>query len=152
MSEPPAGGPARPPRPRVPIDTNVLLDLVLARAPFALDAALLHDAIARGRADGYVAGHAVTTVHYIVQKARGRAAAITAVGDLLSLLQVVALGATEFHRALALGLRDFEDAVQAAACLTVGADFLATRNASDFAGAPVTTVAPGELVAILAAR
>lgn len=145
-------GPATPRRPGVLIDTNVLLDLALARPPFALDAALLHDAVARGHADGYVAGHAVTTVYYLVEKARGRATAITAVSDLLSMLQVVALGATEFHRALALGLRDFEDAVQAAACLRVGADFLATRNAADFRGAPVTTKTPGEIVAILATR
>lgn len=134
------------------IDTNVLLDLVLARAPHAVDAALLLDAVARGRAAGHVAGHAITTVHYVVEKAHGRKAATTAVGDLLALLGVVPIGAPELQRALAIGLKDFEDAVQVAACLEVGAEFLVTRNAKDFKGAPVTTKTAGEVLAILAVR
>jgi predicted nucleic acid-binding protein len=139
-------------RTSVLVDTNVLLDLVLARAPHARDAALLLDAIARGRADGYVAGHAVTTVYYIVEKEQGRPTAVTAVGDILQLLQAAEIGAAELQRALAIGLRDFEDAVQAAACLRVGAEFLVTRNGRDFKGAPVTTKTAGEVLAILAAR
>jgi hypothetical protein len=72
------------------------------------------------------------------------------VGDILQLLEVVELGEPEFQRALALGLADFEDAVQAAACLEVGAEYLVTRNGKDFKGAPVTTKTAGEVLAILA--
>ena len=138
--------------PAVLVDTNIILDLALGRAPHAREAALLLDAVFKGEARGYVAGHAVTTVHYLVEKERGRQTAITAVSDLLVLLEVVELGASDFQRALAMGLRDFEDAVQAAACLKVGADFLVTRNGKDFKGAPVTTKTAGEVLAILAAR
>lgn len=136
---------------RVLVDTNVVLDLVLARVPHDLEAALLFDAVARGTLVGHVAGHAVTTVHCIVERARGRQAALTAVSDLLALLDVVPLGAAEFQRALALGLHDYEDAVQVAACLRVGADMLVTRNARDFRGAPVATRTAGEVIAALAA-
>ncbi len=139
-------------KPAVLVDTNVILDLVLNRAPHAREAALLLDAIARERLDGYIAGHAVTTVYYIVEKEQDRTTAITAVGDLLQILTLVELGAPEFQRALAMGLRDFEDAVQAAACLKVGAEFLVTRNARDFRGAPVTARTAGEVLAILASR
>lgn len=144
------GAPAAPLS--VSVDTNVLLDLVLHRAPHAREAALLLDAVAKGKARGYLAGHAVTTVYYIVEKERGRTTAVTAVADVLSLLEVVALGASDFQRALAMGLRDFEDAVQAAACLAVGADVLVTRNAKDFRGAPVSTKTAGEVLAMLAVR
>lgn len=132
------------------VDTNVVLDVILRRAPWARDAALLLDAIARAKARGFIAGHAVTTVHYVVEKEQDRTTAVTAVGDILQLLTVVPLGAAEFQRALALNLNDFEDAVQVAACLKVGADHLVTRNAKDFKGAPVTTKTPGEVLALLA--
>ena len=132
------------------LDTNVLLDVVLERSPWAADAALVLDAISRGIARGFMAGHAVTTVYYVVEKEVGRAAANTAVADLLELLGVVAIGAAEFQRALAMGLSDFEDAVQAAACLTAGADHVVTRNAKDYKGAPVSTLTPGEVLASLA--
>ncbi len=140
-----------PARPALLLDTNVVLDVVLDRAPHASDAVRLLDAVAHGRAPGFLAGHAVTTVHYVVERERDRTTASLAVQDLLSLLAIVELGAAEFQRALAMGLRDFEDAVQAAACLKVGADFLVTRNARDFRGAPVATRTAGEVLALLAA-
>ena len=77
-------------------------------------------------------------------------AAITAVGDLLQLVDVVALGRADFQRALSLGLADYEDAVQAAAYLRIGADALVTRNPRDFKRAPVVTRSAGEILALLA--
>jgi hypothetical protein len=52
----------------------------------------------------------------------GHAAAATAGSDLLQLLSVVPLATADFQRALGLALTDFEDGVQAAACLQVNAD------------------------------
>jgi predicted nucleic acid-binding protein len=110
---------------------------------------LLLEAIARGDVTAFVAAHAVTTIHYVVGRAKGRTAAVTAVSDLLQLVDVVPLAATDFQRALSLGLADYEDAVQVAACLQVGADVLVTRNPRDFKGAPVTLRSAGEVVALL---
>jgi predicted nucleic acid-binding protein len=134
---------------RVLVDINVLLDVILDRKPWADDATLLLDAIATGRVSGHVAGHALTTVYHLVDREQGRGRAVTAVSDLLGIFTVVPLGNDEFHRALALGLSDYEDAVQVAACLAAGADVLVTRNEKDFKGAPVTLRTPGELLALL---
>jgi predicted nucleic acid-binding protein len=131
------------------IDTNVLLDVVLERKPWVDDATALLDAIAKGRAQGYVSAHAVTTVYYVVERERNRALAATAVSDLVQLLTVVPLSNADFQRALGLGLRDFEDGTQAAACLQVGADCLVTRNPKDYKGAPVTLRSAGEVLALL---
>ncbi len=131
------------------IDTNVVLDVILKRDPWAIDAVLVLDAISRGAAKGFMASHAVTTLHYVVEKETDRATAVTAMGDVLQLLNVIAIGAAEFQRALAMGLRDFEDAVQAAACLVAGADYLVTRDVKHFKGAPVATRTPGEVLGLL---
>lgn len=131
------------------IDSNVLLDVVLNRRPWAEDATGLLDAVAKGRAIGYVAGHTIPTVYYVVANERDRAAAATVVSDMLELLTVVPLDNAGFQRALGLGLRDFEDAAQAAACLEVGADSLVTRNPKDYGKAPVTLRTAGEVLALL---
>lgn len=136
-------------KPILLIDTNVILDVILARMPWADDGVRVLDAIAKRRARGFMAAHSVTTAYYVVEKARGRAVANSAVSDLLGTLSVVPLEDADFSRAMALGLGDFEDAVQVAAHLKVGADYLITRNAKDFKGAPVVTLSAGELVAIL---
>lgn len=132
------------------IDTNVVLDVILMRHPWTSEAVQVLDTISRGAARGFIAAHAVTTIYYIVEKERGRATAVTAVGDVLQLLTVVPIGAPEFQRALAMGLPDFEDSVQAASCLVAGADYLVTRNAKDFKDAPVQTRLPGEILGLLA--
>jgi predicted nucleic acid-binding protein len=135
--------------PTVLLDTNILLDVALERVPWASEAALLLDAIERGRAKGFVAGHAITTLYYVISRSRDRRTAATAVSDVLRLLPVVALETADFHHALVLGLGDFEDAVQVSAALKVGADFLVTRNPNDFAGAPIAVRSAGEVFASL---
>ena len=140
---------AAQPRRTALFDTNVLLDVVLAREPWAGVATALLDAAARGIVHAYVASHALTTIHYIVEREHGRTAAVTAVSDLLDIVDVVELGSDDFRRALALTLADFEDAVQVAACLRAGANVLVTRNARDFKGAPIAVQSPAELLAFL---
>lgn len=136
---------------RILVDTNVVLDVVLARNPWVAEATDLLDRIARRELEGFVSAHAVTTLFYVVERERERRTALTAVSDLLSIVEVAEVGSADFQRALTLGLRDFEDAVQVAASLRVGADFLVTRNAKDYKGSPVTVKAPGELLAFLTA-
>jgi predicted nucleic acid-binding protein len=139
-----------PRRPTLLVDTSIVLDVVLERTPWVADATALFDVVARGHTPALIAGHTVTTVHYIVERERDRRTATTAIGDLLTLFPVVPLDTADFQRALALRLRDYEDAVQAVACLRIGADFLVTRNPKDFRGAPVTPRAPGEVLALIA--
>jgi predicted nucleic acid-binding protein len=137
------------PPPVLLVDTNVVLDVILEREPWLADSAALLDAIARGRATGFVASHVVTTIHYITERANGRVAAATAIADLLELCYVVPVTAADFHRALALRFDDFEDAVQVAAALRVGAAYLVSRNERDFKGAPVPVRSPAEVLPLL---
>ena len=119
------------------MDTNVVLDLILARAPWAEESALLFSEIELGNIEGYIAAHTITTIHYLVAKAKGRPQAANVVADLLSLVRVAPLEDSDFQRALTFNLPDFEDAVQVAAAVKVEADFLVTRNARDFRGSPI---------------
>lgn len=75
--------------------------------------------------------------------------ATQAIHDLVDILDVVAVERPEFQRAPTLDVTDFEDAVQAAAALRLGADYLVTRNERDFKGAPVPTAKPSTLLSLL---
>jgi predicted nucleic acid-binding protein len=131
------------------LDINVILDVVLSRIPWMGEAARLLTAVESGQADGYIAAHTLTTIHYYVAKHRGRVAAISFVTDLLRIVRVVPVGGADFLRALVLGIDDFEDAVQTIAALQIGADYLVTRNARDFNEEFVEIRTPGEVVALL---
>jgi hypothetical protein len=89
------------------------------------------------------------TVHYIVARGNCRIGANVAVSDLLQICEVVALGSRDFQRAVALELKHFEDVLQVAAVIAVGADYIASRNEADFKGTPVEVSAPGMLIPLL---
>lgn len=125
------------------LDINVILDVVLAREPWAAYAARLLGAVERGEHEGWIAAHTVTTVHYLVARARDRRAAVLAVTDLLDIAAVAPVGDAELRRALVLDLPDFEDAVQAACAMAVGTDALVTRDAAGFDGLDLPVLTPG---------
>lgn len=134
---------------RVLYDTNVLLDVLLSRAPHVAASAAALDLVGRGAVEGYVAGHAVTTIAYLVQREKGAAAARTALGHLLSRLHVAAITDSSVRVALTLRLTDFEDAVCVAAAQEAGCTAIVTRNQTHFRKADVPAVLPEALVAAL---
>jgi predicted nucleic acid-binding protein len=131
------------------LDINIILDVVLAREPWAAEAAVLLSLVENGRADGYIAGHTITTIHYIVAKEKDRQSSAQAISDLLRIVSVVPMDDADFQRALVFALGDFEDAVQTAAALKIGADYLVTRNARDFEGISTPIRTAGEIIPLI---
>jgi predicted nucleic acid-binding protein len=134
---------------RLLLDINVLLDVALKRPPFVTDAALVLNAIDLGRAQGFIAAHTVTTAFYIIAKNAGFQDAMTGVAELLPMLDVVPADRADLSQALALGWRDFEDAVQSVSATKVGADFIVTRDLHDFHGSSVPAREPSFVLPLL---
>ena len=86
-------------------------------------AARLFHACAQGAGHAFLAAHAVTTIHYLVERAVSRKAANAAASDLLELVTVVPASSDDLRRALTPGSRDVEDAVHVTAFLRCGARF-----------------------------
>lgn len=53
---------------KVLIDTNILLDALLAREPFAQDAELLLELVDEGQVTAYVTATTLTDIFYIVRR------------------------------------------------------------------------------------
>lgn len=137
---------------RLLIDINVALDVILRREPWMAEAALLFSAIQQGRADGYLAGHTIPTVYYIVREnQRDKATANATVSTLLGIFDVVAAEKADFQQALGLDFPDFEDAVQAACAIKASANYVVTRK-RDFKKSPVPPAPPGAVLAAIQAN
>jgi predicted nucleic acid-binding protein len=137
---------------RVLFDTNVVLDVLLARAPHAASAASLTARVERGELGGLLCATMLTTVHDLAARAVGAAAARRAVADLLRVFEVAPVTRAVLEEAVRLPLRDYEDAVLHEAARHAGAEAIVTRNASDFRGGQLTIYTPPELEAALAGR
>jgi predicted nucleic acid-binding protein len=131
---------------RVLYDTNVLLDVILLRAPHVAASAAAVDLVGAGIVEGFLAGHAVTTIAYLIQRERDRATAKNALAQLLSRIRVAPTTDSAVRLALAMDLSDFEDAVTVASAQEAGCELIVTRNIQHFRSAPLKAVLPETLV------
>ena len=134
---------------RILFDTNVILDLMLGR-PHGDVAGQLVAAVERERLGGLLCATSVTTVEYLVARARGRAEAKHAIGTLLRLFEVAAVTRAVLESALELSFSDYEDAVLHEAARIAEAEGIVTRNGADFKEATLPVFAPMELMAAIA--
>ncbi len=134
------------------IDTDVVLDVLTDREPWFRDSAAVLSLLDDPAVEGLVAAHTVTTLFYLASKYLGRQRTASVLLDLLDHVTVTPLDQDLLLRALSLGWEDVEDAVQGISAQRAEADYLVTRNPSDFPTTSVTVVTPQELLAILATR
>ena len=127
---------------RLLVDLNVLLDVILDRSPHADIAASLWAAIERGQAEGMAPAHGVTTIFYLLEKARGAAFARDGIERLICVFQVAPVTDEVVRRALAFACADFEDAVCAAAAEASACDALVTRDPEGYPRAPLPVIDP----------
>jgi len=100
------------------------------------------------RASGFLAWHNASNFYYLVASKRGNDVAKTFLLDLAQFVEIAPPTTESLRQAGRLKLRDFEDAMVAAA-MACGADLIETRNHKDYAGAPIRATAPGEVLKIL---
>jgi len=134
---------------RVLFDTNVIVDLLLNRVPFADAAASLTAHVERGRLSGVVCATTITTVHYLVAKAVGSGAARAEVGKLLDLFEVAPVTRAVLESALEHRMGDFEDAVVHESAREASVEAIVTRDLGDFASGDLAVYSPAEFLSML---
>jgi len=96
-------------------DTNILLDIGLARRPFAEAAFACLVATRKIGELPRIVPHSLATFYYIVAQARGKKSANAATRDLVATCEIVKFDHETAQRSWQLNFDDFEDAMIAAA-------------------------------------
>lgn len=133
-------------------DTDVLLDVLLERRPFAEPAAQLLSLAESREIAGFVSATSVTTLHYLAARAVGAKRTGSLIQRLLRIVEVAPVNGPVLQGALASGFVDFEDAVVAEAARQVGAEGIVTRNVKDYGRSAVPAYLPPEILEALAGR
>ena len=127
---------------KIMVDLNVLLDVAQNRLPhYHASEEVLHRA-RTGEYEAVLPGHAITTLHYILEKWSNTHLADQTIDGLLADFIIHCSDKTNFQRARQLQLKDFEDAVVASVAEATSSDYIVTRNVSDFARSPVPAMTP----------
>jgi predicted nucleic acid-binding protein len=134
---------------KILFDINVVLDVLLDRRPHVESSAAAWAAVETGASEGMLAAHAVTTIHYLLQKEMGSSKARRTVAAILRVFGVAAVDGVAVQEALQSPLPDFEDAVTAAAARLAGCDCIVTRDPKGFRGSTVRPLTPEAVLPLL---
>jgi predicted nucleic acid-binding protein len=113
-------------------DTNVLLDVLVARKPFYADSAAVWSLAEEGRIEGLVSAITFTNIFYVVRKQSDARNARWVLTKLRDAFAIVGCDARMISMALGSEIKDFEDAVQYYSAVHARADCLLSRNPGDF--------------------
>ena len=115
------------------LDTNVVLDFLARREPFAEAALEIFRAGLEKRARLYVASLSFSTIYYMMRRQTSRPAALAMVANLEKLVTVVAVDETTIRHSIVAPFPDFEDGIQYyTAFLTPTIEAIITQNVADF--------------------
>jgi predicted nucleic acid-binding protein len=134
---------------RVLFDTNIILDVMLLREPFLKSSVLLMAEVEKKNLEGFVCSTTVTTIHYLVEKVKGRKAALSQIENLQKIFQVSQVDKSCLESALNSKVTDFEDAVLDESAYRERIDGIVTRNEKDFKQSKLTIYNPEELLKII---
>lgn len=134
---------------RILLDVDVVLDVLLNRAPHAEAASRVWTFVEEGRVEGFLSAHAVTTLHYLNGRAVSSRAARRTTESLLTVFGVAAVDQVVIRSAVAMAWTDFEDAVTAAAAERARCGLVVTRNVRDYRRSPVPALTPADAAAWL---
>jgi predicted nucleic-acid-binding protein len=129
-------------------DSDVLLDVLAQRQSFVVASAQALNTATQPQVQGYVAGHAVTNIFYILRRQVGSETARELLSRLLQHLQIADVTDEVIRAALRSAMTDFEDAVTSEAAKAAGVEVIVTRNTPDFAASVIPAVPPTEFLAM----
>ncbi len=125
---------------RLLIDINVLLNVALQRTGAPESARLL--ALCGRQHEGWLAWHSIATLAYLIERQQSAISGWELIRGILVWADVAKTGRPDALAALELRMPDFEDALQVAAAMACGAQFIITRNERDFKASPVPALSP----------
>ena len=131
------------------LDTDVALDYLADRQPFAEYAHRLFALAEKGEITLCLSALSFSNLYYILRKLVGHGEALALLGKLKQLARVSAVGEAEIQSALSNSFKDFEDAIQHFTAKAEGdVSAIITRNKADYAGSEIPVLSPDEFLAM----
>jgi len=134
---------------KVLIDTNVLLDVLLAREPFVKDSTEILRRSEQKKIEGFVTTNSIVDTIYVMKKyIHDKELRENSVRTIVTILDIVSINKKDLLKAFDMGFSDYEDALIAQCALKIKADYIITRDCNDFISSPVNSISPKDFINI----
>ncbi len=133
------------------IDTNLLIDFLTDRDPFAESATKLFEFAAGKAVILYISASSINNTYYVVRRKYSHAKAIESILKLTKYLEIIPVDHHIIDASLTSGFSDFEDAIQnycAESIADIGA--IITRNEKDYKKSRLPVLNPDTALSIIA--
>lgn len=131
------------------VDSDFLIDDALDRYPHSVDSKEFLERVEQTHGYVYIAWHTASNVYYVVARRGGDELARRFIRRLLGFVDIATTTTEDLRYASDLEMRDFEDAMQAAAAQACNAQYIVTRNVKDFVNPPIRAITPDEALSEL---
>jgi predicted nucleic acid-binding protein len=131
---------------RVFIDTDVILDVALARQPFLEASRIVLALMENNIAIGYISSNGIANLYYILRKSGGDANARRFITNLVQYITVLSIDHSDVLNGLKSSIPDFEDALQQYSAYRNQCDCIVTRNIDDYKNSSVIVYSPIEFL------
>lgn len=134
---------------RILLDTNVVLDVLLKRQPWVVEASAIWQANDDGRLVGHLMASALTDIFYVAHRLAGLETARTAVQTCLEAFEFCPVDRRALELAHLHPGMDFEDNLQMVCAEIAQLDAIVTRDPDDFKTSTVAALTPAQALAQL---
>lgn len=131
---------------KVFIDTDVILDFLIAREPFAMDAARLFSLSEKKQISICTTGLVFSNAYYVLRKLGSHQKVMEKLSQLAKLIEIIMLSKVAVLQALDSKFTDFEDALQHYAALSENVKIIVTRNVKDFKRSELAVLTPDQFL------
>lgn len=134
---------------KILIDTNVLLDYLLEREPFFEDAKNVILSCADEKVKGCIAAHSISNMFFILRKDYNTKERREVLLNLCRIFDVEGIDKAKLIAGLTNeDFSDFEDCLQMECAKSYKADYIVTRNVSDYVASEIKAVLPKDYLAL----
>ena len=124
-------------------DTDIILDVITGRLPYSVDSSSLFTLIEEGKIKASASSLSFSNLYYVLRKYASHARVVARLKELSEIINILKVDSSIIKRALQSGFKDFEDAIQYHAALSVpDIGFILTRNIKDYKIAELPVMTP----------
>ncbi|MES2274566.1 MAG: PIN domain-containing protein [Bacteroidota bacterium] len=132
------------------LDTNVVIDFLANRQPFALAAAKLFNLAIDNKSKIYISAVSYNNIYYILRQSLSSSVTIAMLDELASMTEIADVTDAIIRQSLKTDFKDYEDAIQYYCALSIPEiDFIVTRNTKDYKKSSLPVLTPIEAISAM---
>jgi len=131
---------------KVFIDTDVVLDVALAREPFFIASKMILAMAENNIIIGNLSSNCIANIYYILRKSGGDINARKFILNIVKYVTVITIDHQNVLEALKSKFSDFEDALQHYSAIENQCEYIITRNIEDYKNSKIKVLLPEELI------